>query len=70
MNLDIILTKIQFWTMILSDPYHTRRRNFSENPDVRNDQILDLIQREISISTQELIDTHIFIDQQYLNSYR
>ena len=56
--------------MILSNPYHTRSRNFSEDPDVRNDQILDLIQREISISNQELIDTQIIIDQQYLNCFR
>ena len=64
------MTKIEFWTMILSDPYHTRQQNFSENPDVRNDQILDLIQREISISSQELIDTQIIINQQNLNCLR
>ena len=56
--------------MILRDPYHTRRQNFSEDPDVRNDQILNLIQREISISSQELIDTQIIIDQQCLNGLR
>lgn len=67
---DIILTKIQFWTMILRNPHHTRPRNFSQDPDVRNDQILDLIQREISISSQELIDTQIIIDQQFLNCLR
>ena len=64
------MTKIEFWTMILNDPYHTRPRNFSEDPDVRNNQILDLIQREISISSQELIDTQIIINQQNLNCLR
>ena len=56
--------------MILRNPYHTRARNFSEDPHIRNDQILNLIQREISISSQELIDTQIIIGQQYLNCLR
>ena len=56
--------------MTLRNPYHTRPRNFSENPVVRNGQILDLIQREISISIQELIDLQIIIDQQYMNYIR
>ena len=54
--------------MIVRNPYHTRHRNFSEDPDIRNVQILDLILREISISSQELIDTQIIIDQQFLNN--